>query len=111
MCTACVFTKPATTVTHYDLSLHDALPISSGTIANVGGATFTKSSGTTVGTVTPIFNNSGTVNANSGTLRLNGGGTSTGTIKRAQVWTPVSVRATKPTTSGTMSGAGTVSAS
>jgi hypothetical protein len=49
-----------------------------GIIVNVG--TFTKSPNTNTTTITPVFYNNGTLNVDSGTLSLQGGGSSIGTV-------------------------------
>ena len=69
--------------------------------------TFTKSGGTGTSLVYPTFNNSGVVNANSGTIAFNGGGTSSGTYN-----VPATLQfnggAFSLTSSSSVAGAGTV---
>src|SRR6185295_12771922 len=51
----------------------------SGTLINAG--TLTKTAGLGTATISPAFTNTGTVNINSGTLALAGGGSSAGTLQ------------------------------
>lgn len=60
---------------------HDANVSGAGTFDNQG--TFTKNGGTGQSVISSLFNNSGVVNANAGTLALRGGGTSSGVFNIA----------------------------
>ena len=82
----------------------------SGTFNNAG--VFGKTAGTSTSTVQPIFNNTGTVLANAGTLDFTGGGSCTSAC--AGAWSVASVGTLQFDTStfslsGKISGAGTVS--
>jgi hypothetical protein len=72
------FTNKPTPV--FDNSFNGDLRNLTGTNYFINEGTFTKSAGTGNTDLNIVFDNKGTVNVNTGTLRINGGGTQTGTF-------------------------------